>query len=620
MTTYDARTDTISSLKTGDIINAPYSGRAITINLPIGIYRLEVWGAQGGYRSSSTYGGRGGYAVGTLTLAGTRAVVLRAGGAGSTGGTSGGYNGGGRRGTYDGGGGGSDIRLGSDSLYARVIVAGGGGSDGATSRTGGAGGGTVGGTYSSGFGTNNGPGNTTYSGTGASTTASSQSSTTSGSTTAIYGGFGFGGNGQGPVNSGYGGAGGGGWYGGSGTQPDSSADDDKGGAGGSGYVYTASTASQYPSGCLLTSVDYLADASTTIGTSAFTSPTGSSETGHAGDGYCRITVIKVEVKVKAIWMADGAVVRTDDVSPGGALNPPDVSKAEYTYVWQVDGTTVDIPTYDIQDDTTFTAVYTAITYRVEFWDNGVESHTTAQYGHTIDLPSASHGLGRFIGWWDGSSLYATTYMVTGPKMLLARYDLVGSQVIVDSVAIQPNPVQTASTILISVSASAVETEVPRWDGFDITTGAGLLFSSPYQIQIWDTTEEEDIAVFEGRGIKTTGKVSGPLSAPSYPSPRVGAWSDAISDETGAISWTIAGTGDTDYTSSIVVKTSSRCTIRRASIIYTSSSGATVTRTAMSETDTITLPSATYRSFTITVQEVSEPNSHVRVLNVAPGGV
>lgn len=59
-------------------------------------------------------------------------------------------------------------------------------------------------------------------------------------------------------------------------------------------------------------------------------------------------------------------------------------------------------------------------------------------------------------------------------------------------------------------------------------------------------------------------------------------------------------------------------IRKASIVYTSSNG-TTTKTAMSETDTISFPSGTYKSFTITVQEVSEPYSHVRVLNVAPGG-
>ena len=83
-----------------------------------------------------------------------------------------------------------------------------------------------------------------------------------------------------------GGAGGGGWYGGGAGGAVS------GGGGGSGYVYTSSTASNYPSGCLLNSSYYLTNAQTIAGNTSFTSPTGTSETGHTGNGYIRITVIK----------------------------------------------------------------------------------------------------------------------------------------------------------------------------------------------------------------------------------------------------------------------------------------------------------------------------------------
>ena len=606
----------LPSLANGDIINVPYSGSAIGINLPKGKFKLEVWGAQGGYRSSSSYGGKGGHSVGTITTKTKRLAFVRAGGAGNTGGTSGGFNGGGRRATYKGGGGGSDIRLGSDSLYARVIVAGGGGSDGSSSRTGGAGGGTAGQTYQgSGYGTNNGPGNTTYSGSSSSTTASSQSSGTS-SSSDIRGGFGFGGNGCYYAN-GYGGAGGGGWYGGSGTYPDSSGDDDKAGAGGSGYVYTASTASQYPSGCLLTSDDYLANASTTLGTSSFTSPTGSSETGHSGDGYARITVI--QASVKAIWVADGKTVRTDTVSAGDTLNPPDVSKTGYTYVWQVNGATVDISTYDIQADTTFTAVYTAATYTIHLWDNGTSSTRSGRYNASIDLPIGTKGTGKFVGWWDGSKLSTSTYTVTGPATLYARYDLVGSRTTIRSISIQPNPASTGAALLASVNAVSEETAVPRWTDMTITTGAGLPMSSPAQIQMWDTSAEEDLATFEGDGIRTTGMVAPPLTTTTLPSPRVGAWSDAISDGSGAVSWTVSGTGSVEYTSSIVVFSSSRTSIREATIVYTKADGTTVTRTARSDGTRIGFDASTYKSFTITITRVSKPFSHVRVLDVAPGG-
>lgn len=138
------------------------------------------------------------------------------------------------------------------------------------------GGGTSGGTATESFGSGGGGGTQTAGGAGGNNNA---------------GTFGQGGLGL-SYSSGYAGAGGGGWYGGGGSYPDTSGDDDRGGGGGSGYVYTSSTASSYPSGCLLNSSYYLTNAITVTGNTAFTSPTGASETGHTGNGYVRITVIK----------------------------------------------------------------------------------------------------------------------------------------------------------------------------------------------------------------------------------------------------------------------------------------------------------------------------------------
>lgn len=309
MSTYDLTSPTsiptAKDLKTGDIINCPYSGTYKTITLPKGTYKLECWGAQGGYRSNSTYGGKGGYSYGTITLPGETTVYLYAGGHPGSGtssaGTStvraGGFNGGGYRTGFYGGGGGSDIRIGSNNLKARVIVAGGGGSDGATNKTGMYGGGTVGGSSTENYTAQTNycgkGGNTTYSGYSTAYTAASQVTSYTSTTAAYYGGFGFGGYGL-YANSGYGGAGGGGWYGGSGTYPDGSGDDDRGGGGGSGYVYTSSTASQYPSGCLLTAEHYLTDAATVAGNTSFVDYSGSTVTGHSGHGAVRITVLSVE--------------------------------------------------------------------------------------------------------------------------------------------------------------------------------------------------------------------------------------------------------------------------------------------------------------------------------------
>ena len=62
--------------------------------------------------------------------------------------------------------------------------------------------------------------------------------------------------------------------------------------GGSGYVYTSSTASSYPSGCLLDSSYYLINAETKAGNISFLSPkSNSNETGHSGNGYARITPV-----------------------------------------------------------------------------------------------------------------------------------------------------------------------------------------------------------------------------------------------------------------------------------------------------------------------------------------
>lgn len=175
-----------------------------------------------------------------------------------------------------GGGGASDIRIGQDSLYARIIVAGGGGGGGnAESPTslsyGGSGGGTTGETPPNQF-QNRTPGK-----------GGTQTGITAGNSSSISAGFG---NGAGGTGENLRGAGGGGWYGG--TMGSNST----GGGGGSGYVYTSVTASNYPSGCLLNSSYYLTNASTIAGNTAFTSPTGTNETGHSGNGYIRITVIK----------------------------------------------------------------------------------------------------------------------------------------------------------------------------------------------------------------------------------------------------------------------------------------------------------------------------------------
>ena len=231
-----------------------------------GTHKLEVWGAQGG-GSSSHPGGMGGYSYGTLTLTKDTTAYIYVGGQGTNDDGSfsskatlaGGFNGGGSgvawTGTSNNGGGGggaSDIRLTEDSLYSRVIVAGGGGG-GSDNANGGYGGGTSG-------------------GNGSMSGGSSSS------------GYSFGSGGNATYTSGECGGGGSGWYGGTGGSSE-----DYAGGGGSGYVYTSSTASSYPSGVKLNSNYYLTNAATIAGNTSFTDNSGSTVTGHSGNGYARIT-------------------------------------------------------------------------------------------------------------------------------------------------------------------------------------------------------------------------------------------------------------------------------------------------------------------------------------------
>ena len=250
-----------------------------SINLPKGTYKLECWGAQGGISSSANNGKSappGGYSSGILKLQTNTVLYFYIGGKGNTT-LIGGWNGGGGYSVSDSsyqntGGGGTDISLRGEHnsttfdtvnhWYSRIIVAGGGGGTEAWgSCVDGYGGGLSGGGE--------------YPGT--------QISTSSGGT------FGKGGAGT-RTGGNPNGGGGGGWYGGGACTEAKYVSP----GGGSGYVYTSSTASNYPSGCLLNSNYYLVNAQTIAGNTSFTSPTGTTETGHSGNGYARITVIEAK--------------------------------------------------------------------------------------------------------------------------------------------------------------------------------------------------------------------------------------------------------------------------------------------------------------------------------------
>lgn len=227
-----------------------------------GYYKLQAWGAKGGF-DGGKIGGAGGYSEGILYLnAGEVLYVFSGGrGIGQRTASGGGWNGGGNAGTYgtSGGGGGmthistknnpvdnavgpnnsqNNARLNAWNPTGTLLVAGGGGGAGVT------------GTNNSGWGG------------GTEANAGNSNKPAAGATSGFTQGFGE------HRSTGDGGGGGAGWYGGY------QGAGDVHGAGGSGYV----------SGQLI-------NGKTLAGDQQFENPSGGTETGHHGQGYARITYL-----------------------------------------------------------------------------------------------------------------------------------------------------------------------------------------------------------------------------------------------------------------------------------------------------------------------------------------
>jgi len=271
----------------GDILTFNCTGATQTVILPAGIFRLTCYGAQGGKHTTESTDkyAAGGFAQGTITLYASETLLyIYVGQAGDiTGSNAFGGGGAGYAGESSGGGGASDIRIGTDSLYARVIVAGGGGGLAYalynSTNGGGAGGGETGangGIPSGDQYTHYGAGGSQYSvgrggfvGNNVSGAAIIVPETVGG-----FGSFGVGGDVI-PTLPGAskGGGGGGGWYGGGAgftyTSRCSS------GGGGSGFVWVGNYA---PIGYLLGANYYLTDTTLTQG-------------GRTGNGLVTIEIV-----------------------------------------------------------------------------------------------------------------------------------------------------------------------------------------------------------------------------------------------------------------------------------------------------------------------------------------
>ncbi|RJX41677.1 hypothetical protein D3P09_06925 [Paenibacillus pinisoli] len=259
-----------------------------------GLFTFEVWGAQG------FEGGNGGYAKGSRELKAGDVLHFYTGG-------QNGFNGGGAGGdgATDGtsGGGASDVRLNGTNLNNRIIVAGGGGGRGgtsnggtpsnSTSQPGSAGGaaGLPGSSYSSSVGgAGGGTGTSTDGGTGGAGGTNGSSSNNDGT----Y--YQAGGGGAGGGYYGGGGGGSGAITGSCSNRGGSTGEDGKLGIGGAGAdAFNKSSTCGYYSypggggGGGSSWTGTLANAVIANGDQAIPNPRGGTQTGHAGNGFIRIT-------------------------------------------------------------------------------------------------------------------------------------------------------------------------------------------------------------------------------------------------------------------------------------------------------------------------------------------
>ncbi|WP_084608559.1 fimbrillin family protein [Xylanibacter oryzae] len=194
--------------KTISLAAFDYTGGVQTYTVPLtGTYKLEVWGAEGGYNTTSLNGGKGGYSFGNIKLNGSQIIYIQVGGSGNIGN---GYNGGGLGQAI--GGGATHMSTSSgllNTMSTNILIVAGGGGGATDGYVGGDGGGISG---SDGVGVHP---NASTTGKGGTQTFGGSGGTSTNYGIAASGGFGYGGSGVTSNESGPGG--GGGWYGGGGT-------------------------------------------------------------------------------------------------------------------------------------------------------------------------------------------------------------------------------------------------------------------------------------------------------------------------------------------------------------------------------------------------------------------
>jgi len=402
-----------------------------------GLYKIELWGAQGG-TSGSNPGGYGGYTSGLIDLNKDEKLNFYVGGTTSS--NVGGYNGGGNSlsgGTVSiyssGGGGATDVRYENSNLSDRIMVAGGGG------------GASVNNTsnpyrYAGGISGGDGAGSASVCGC---TGGNQVSGGANYCTTQGTGGFGYGGS-YAITTTGYtsGGGGGSGYYGGAGGSPTDYSEQISGsGAGGSSYIsghtgcvaIISSTNITPKNGCTTgtdnndCSIHYsgktfsntlMIDGNgyqwTTTKDSLQQMPNSTggyyeSGKGHTGNGVAKITLLRT----------------TKNVTNGeeyGTLPTP--KKIDYTFSgWNTEpnGTGETITSESIANlnsDQTLYAIWTINTYTISYNANGgsgAPESQTKEHGTTLTLSTTTPTRSgyNFLGWSTSSTATSATYSAGG---------------------------------------------------------------------------------------------------------------------------------------------------------------------------------------------------------------
>ncbi|MBQ1401376.1 MAG: Cna B-type domain-containing protein, partial [Firmicutes bacterium] len=421
-----------------------------TYEVPVsGYYNFQAWGAQGSNTSGqyqntpvrSYTGGKGGYTSGDVYLEQGTTIYVYVGGQGSRGNSyynnppkvfEGGFNGGGGVYSdqwYDGtGGGATDFRLTGgnwdtfDSLKSRIMVAAGGGGAGmwpgdsnssATSPSriegghGGAGGGLSGisgtseryGGTPARAGTQTGAGQNASFGKGGTATTGWESGSTRRGNAA---------------------GGGGGYYGGGALGPYH-----KGGAGGSSFISGHAGCNAIAANSTQGSIVHTGSAThysgttfentvMTAGNLSMPKPDGTTETGHSGDGYARITPIARDITFDPNGGTGSPV--TETFEPGSLVLPHaealSMSKDNHVFVGWAKNADALVPDYEADEDVVNKIGKTKTLYAVWMGENEFLLHLDANGGFVdpqfkrvedndtaVDLPEPTKpGTDIFAGW------------------------------------------------------------------------------------------------------------------------------------------------------------------------------------------------------------------------------